>query len=223
MATDYPAAIDSFDTHVDNVDDVMAADVNDLNDAVVAIETELGIQPRHTAAVAPTVNDDTAYSVGTIWTNTTADEIWICIDNTDTAAVWHNVGSAWNTWTPTITQSGAVAATVTRARYKIVNKICHTEVSLAVTAAGTAANAIVIGGQPAAIQPSYSYTPGGFPIGVAQVVNAGTATYVANVATLTATTFQFRAGATDNWVGVNPNFALANGDFIFFTATYEVA
>lgn len=40
MSTDYPGAIDSFDTHVDNVDDVMAADVNDLNDAVVAIQTE---------------------------------------------------------------------------------------------------------------------------------------------------------------------------------------
>ncbi len=42
MSTDYPGAIDSFDTHVDNVDDVMAADVNDLNDAMVAVQTALG-------------------------------------------------------------------------------------------------------------------------------------------------------------------------------------
>jgi len=39
MTTTYPGAIDSFDTHVDSVDDVMAADVNNLNDAVVALET----------------------------------------------------------------------------------------------------------------------------------------------------------------------------------------
>jgi len=40
MATTYPLTVDSFDTHVDNVDDVMAADVNSLNDAVVALETQ---------------------------------------------------------------------------------------------------------------------------------------------------------------------------------------
>ena len=39
MTTTYPLTVDSFDTHVDNVDDVMAADVNNLNDAVVALET----------------------------------------------------------------------------------------------------------------------------------------------------------------------------------------
>jgi len=221
MATDYPAAIDSFDTHVDNVDDVMAADVNDLNDAVVAIETELGIQPRHTAAVAPTVNDDTAYSVGTIWTDTTNDNIWICIDNTDTAAVWHNVGSAWNTWTPTVDQGGAVAATVTRARYKVVNKICYTEVSLAVTAAGVAANNIVIAGQPAAIQSAYNQAA--FPIGVGSVTDTGTAWYGGLLVANGATSWVVLDPSTGNFIGTNPNFALANGDFILFTATYEVA
>jgi hypothetical protein len=40
MATTYPLSIDSFDTHTDSVDDVMAADVNNLNDAVVALQTQ---------------------------------------------------------------------------------------------------------------------------------------------------------------------------------------
>lgn len=41
----YPSGIDSFNTKVDNVDDVLAADVNSLQDSVVAIETTLGINP----------------------------------------------------------------------------------------------------------------------------------------------------------------------------------
>jgi hypothetical protein len=174
MSTDYPTAIDSFDTHVDNVDDVMAADVNDLNDAVVATQTALAV-------------------------------------------------AGWSTWTPTVTQSGAVAATVTRARYKIINKLCHVEVSLAVTAAGTAANDIVIAGQPAAMQPAYPYATNGFPIGVALITDTGTAYYSGILLALTTTDFRVTDPSTNQNIGTNPNFALANGDFIFFTATYEVA
>jgi len=44
MSTNFPdTAIDSFTDKTDNVDDVMAADVNNLQDAVVAIETKVGI------------------------------------------------------------------------------------------------------------------------------------------------------------------------------------
>jgi len=50
MATDYPGDIDSFAVKTDNVTDVMAADVNDLQDAVEAIETELGSDPAGSAA-----------------------------------------------------------------------------------------------------------------------------------------------------------------------------
>jgi len=39
MVSTYPLTVDSFDTHVDNVDDVMAADVNDLGLSVVALQT----------------------------------------------------------------------------------------------------------------------------------------------------------------------------------------
>jgi hypothetical protein len=43
MSTQYPnIAIDSFTTKIDNEDDVMAAHVNNLQDAVTAIETLLG-------------------------------------------------------------------------------------------------------------------------------------------------------------------------------------
>jgi len=38
----YPASLDSFTAKTDSVDDVMAADVNELQTAIVATETELG-------------------------------------------------------------------------------------------------------------------------------------------------------------------------------------
>jgi hypothetical protein len=46
MSASYPGAIKSFITKVDNVDDVRAAHINDLQLEVAALETELGLNPR---------------------------------------------------------------------------------------------------------------------------------------------------------------------------------
>ncbi len=46
MSSSYPGAIDSYTTKTDSVDTVAAAHVNNLQDAVVAIETELGTNPK---------------------------------------------------------------------------------------------------------------------------------------------------------------------------------
>lgn len=46
----YPNTIDSYTANTDNVDDVIAADVNELQTAIVAIETELGTLPKGSAA-----------------------------------------------------------------------------------------------------------------------------------------------------------------------------
>lgn len=45
MASDFPGAVDSFLTKVDNVDKYMAAHMNDVQNAIVAVQTELGINP----------------------------------------------------------------------------------------------------------------------------------------------------------------------------------
>lgn len=44
----------------------------------------------------PTANDDITlgYTRGSVWVNTTDDGIWMCGDNTDTAAVWTEVSAA---------------------------------------------------------------------------------------------------------------------------------
>lgn len=43
MATNYPTSLDSYTTLVDNVDDVLAAHANDRGDAIVALETKIGV------------------------------------------------------------------------------------------------------------------------------------------------------------------------------------
>lgn len=48
--TSYPNSIKTFTTKVDNVDTVMAVDVNDVQNEIAAIETELGTLPKGTKA-----------------------------------------------------------------------------------------------------------------------------------------------------------------------------
>jgi hypothetical protein len=45
MTTTYPGTLDSFTTNTDGVDDVTAADMNNVQDAITALETELGTDP----------------------------------------------------------------------------------------------------------------------------------------------------------------------------------
>lgn len=122
-----------------------------------------------------------------------------------------------STWTPTITQSGAVTCTVTRAVYTLLGALVHTEVVLAVTGAGTIANAIKIGGQPAAIQAAAGRTIGSF-----MLLDAGTAYYVGAVYINGVTDWQFFVHNAGSAVGTAPSFALANNDVIRFDCVYEV-
>lgn len=50
MTTSYPSGIDSYTTKVNGVDTPDAAHINDLQTAVVSIETELGVDPAGSAA-----------------------------------------------------------------------------------------------------------------------------------------------------------------------------
>jgi hypothetical protein len=43
MTTNFPGSLDSYADHADNVDDVMAADVNNLGDAIEALQARVGI------------------------------------------------------------------------------------------------------------------------------------------------------------------------------------
>lgn len=64
MAASYPSSVKSFSTKVDGTTVVSAVDVNGLQDEVVAVETNLGVNPQTTAlgstgAYSPTGTTDT--------------------------------------------------------------------------------------------------------------------------------------------------------------------
>ncbi len=124
----------------------------------------------------------------------------------------------WVDWAPTVDQNGAVAATVEFARYIALDKTVHITARLAITGAGVANNAIEIQGIP------FSQRVGAVG-GTVQVLNFGTATYVGQVAMIGAALIHFRRdgtlGVSGDVIGINPNFALANNDFIIFSYFYE--
>lgn len=46
MTSSYPAAIDSWSDKADDVDALMAIDINDLHAWIVAVQTALGVNPQ---------------------------------------------------------------------------------------------------------------------------------------------------------------------------------
>ena len=143
-----------------------------------------------------------------------------------TAAQLNSIGEAWVSYTPTLTQGVGVTATVASARWTQVNKIVTVQVGLNITATGTGASLISVTVPIAPIAASYA---GGF---VGGAVGAGffyddsaTANYSFTVVTTTSTLFYFMVTTASGSVllGQNPGMAIANGDKLYFQATYEVA
>lgn len=127
--------------------------------------------------------------------------------------------SRWIDWTPTVTQSGAVTVTVTFARYVVQGNTVQLRASLAVTGTGTIANPVVIGGLPTPLSP---VNVAGV-VGEIRIFDSGTAFYVGSLEIFTATSFKGFAHLETDAIGVDPSFALANGDNISFQAAYERA
>lgn len=137
-------------------------------------------------------------------------------------AVKGYVDTAWTNWTPTITQGVSVTLSVVFARYILDpnGEICHVEMRVSATSTGTGNNAIVIGGQPSAMQP---VSVGAATIcGTGIVLDQAVAYYVGALVPVTATDFRFIRDNTAAYIGQNPNFALVSGDSIAFTAKYKV-
>jgi hypothetical protein len=132
------------------------------------------------------------------------------------------VAPTWSDWTPTVTQSGAVAATVNYAKYMVVGDITFFCLRLTMTAAGTGNNPIVIGGQPTDLQ---SVSPGTDDIvGQGIVLDSGTQHYNVLAFANSATGWRmYRDGTAFATVGQNPNFALASGDRISLTGFVRTA
>lgn len=149
----------------------------------------------------------------------------------DTNCLGVYTGSAWSTVGPvhgaataittTVTQSGAVAHTATYASYTRVGRLITGTVLLTMSASGTGANAIVIGGFPECA-------------GGVNVIGSGylkdtsaSEQFLFMPAFITSTTVQLRATnivTSDTYLGSTDfTAALASGDTIQFSFSYHAA
>jgi hypothetical protein len=71
MATNFPTSIDSYTTKVNNVDTIDAANVNDLQDAMVQVETILGASSRRRTSWTPTLTFETTAPTSITYAATT--------------------------------------------------------------------------------------------------------------------------------------------------------
>jgi hypothetical protein len=130
---------------------------------------------------------------------------------------------AWTSWTPTVTQFNSVSVTNTRSRYMKIGRTVHFGIKLSVTSAGTAGSPILISAPfPAAADGA------GACHGSGNLARASTAIgYQAIVSLNTVNAFCMLAangGAADPRLGVSHfTFALASGDVISLSGTYESA
>lgn len=127
--------------------------------------------------------------------------------------------TAWQSYTPTVIQSGTVTVTVTYAKYISAGKRVRVQVKLTVTGSGTTNNAITVSLPVTAIT-------SGIIVGDGLVIDQSVDWYPALVQTQTTNTVSFLrtdASPASGAIGVNPNFGLANTDLIFFDIEYEAA
>lgn len=134
--------------------------------------------------------------------------------------IGHTAGLTWVGFTPTLTQSGSVTVTVTRARYSIVGKTAIVQIALAVTGSGTGGNDISIGSIPAAITPAA--TGANMACGAAIVSDASVANYACTASMLSGPAVKFFTYNAAGYVGTAPSFALANTDSISCQLVYEI-
>ena len=136
-------------------------------------------------------------------------------------ALLANPDTSWQSWTPVLTQGGAVTSTIQEATYKISNSNEVTAVfKITATSAGVVANVVNVS-LPITAAWSADYTS----IGSAQIIDASATAGYVSVAVLATTGLirfasYYSTGA--NYWGVNPSIALANGDIISATVTYRI-
>lgn len=151
-----------------------------------------------------------------------------CQDDSNSLTVYS--GAAWSTigpvhglgttWTPTITQSGAVTCTVTKAVYYRLGRLIVANFLVAITGSGTGSNDIVIGGFPTAAS--------GIQLaGWGEVVDTSSVTSDEGPAILVSTTtikIKSSSRATGAYLGTSiMTSGLASGDFVSGNLIYEAA
>lgn len=136
-----------------------------------------------------------------------------------TAATMNSIGAEWESYTPTLTQPGAITKTVTYARYGRLQKFVFGSVYLSITGTGTGGNNIIVGAPVTARDSNQIVGAGFFYDASANNI------YVISAALTTTTSFNFNSDLTgsSSAFGTTPNIPLGNNDQIRFSFVYEAA
>jgi hypothetical protein len=130
---------------------------------------------------------------------------------------------AWISYTPQVDQGATtnIAKTVNYAKYVQIGSVVIAQVRLTTTANGTAGNSL------SATSPVAAAAAVNVQVGSGWWTDASTALqYRVTVALLVATgqfVFQRTDNTANNFIGIDPNVAVANGDILNFFAMYEGA
>lgn len=135
-----------------------------------------------------------------------------------TAATMNSIGAAWESYTPTLTQPGAITKTVTYARYTQINKLCIVNARLDVTGTGTGGNAVVVGVPLTAATST-------LVLGTASIYDSSAGITYSGACYFASTTTVGFVGdwSGNNQFGVVPNIPLGANDQIHISISYEVA
>lgn len=100
MASTYPGTLDTFTTKVDNVDDYAADDMNEVQNAIIAMQTEAGVDPAGdqtdlTTRLAKIVADSGALKNGTSFPVTTEKGLLFFKSDEDKVYIRNNADDAW--------------------------------------------------------------------------------------------------------------------------------
>lgn len=131
-------------------------------------------------------------------------------------------GGAWTTYTPTLTQSGAVTKTVTYARYARFGRLIVFIVRLDVTGTGSANNAITISLPVTASVADVTIPGGGFVRDNSATTNYPGVSYLASTTTVSL----IPTASNTNGVSIGQaemTAALANTDVVEMAGVYEAA
>lgn len=137
----------------------------------------------------------------------------------NTAAIMNSIGAAWETWTPAVTQSGAVTATTTLGRYMRIQKLVIAVAKMTITGTGTANNAVTLSLPITANNTGQMIGSGFIYDSSANLLDL----VICEGATTTTAKFYRDGVASGSFWGIDRNVALANNDVISVTLMYEAA
>lgn len=129
-------------------------------------------------------------------------------------------GGAWTSFSPTLTQSGSVTVTVTRASYARYGRTIHFNAVLAVTGSGTSSNEVLMSLPVTAASSAFIVGGGGYIVDASASLNYPGLAYLKTTTTI---------GLVPSTVGIGLlgfngfTAALASGDTVNISATYEAA